>query len=63
MRWKPDPRQLDLFRWAATRPTAIILDLTSALSRRICAERGRPAEQRNGTVSPLPRRPEDRRRA
>ncbi|WP_165779364.1 hypothetical protein [Rhizobium hidalgonense] len=35
---KKNPDQYDLFVWAESRPTAVVIDLTPAIIKRICAQ-------------------------
>lgn len=58
-----DPRQGDLFDWAATRPTAAILDFIGPIARRMWAERHQAPVTRAGKVLPMPVHPDERRRA
>ncbi len=49
---KPDPRQLDLFTWAANRPTAKVLSIIPGLAKRMWRERH--MEQPNNPPCILP---------
>lgn len=51
---KPDPRQLDLFAWAATRPTAKILSAIPGIAKRMWRERH--TQQPNNVPSIVPMR-------
>lgn len=63
MKREPDPRQGDLFEWAAKRPTAVILDMIPGIARIMWRDIHNPPVIRNGTVTKLPLRAEERRRA
>lgn len=57
MKPKPDPRQLDLFEWAAKRPTAKLLDALPGIARRMWRERAmQQPNNPNTPILPLRRR-------
>ena len=67
MKKKRDDRQLDLFAWAASRPTAKILDMIPGLAKRLWRERAMQ-QPHNPDTPVVPLRPtalvdDERRRA
>ncbi|NMG39905.1 hypothetical protein GRZ55_11685 [Chelativorans sp. ZYF759] len=55
--------QLDLFEWAANRPTAKILDAIPRIAKRMWAERLDPIAAREGTLVPMPLRHTEQRKS
>ena len=60
---KPDPRQMDLFEWAALRPTGEILNAIPAIARRMWQERFMQFPETNGVIVVMPVHGEQQRRA
>lgn len=48
------PHQLDLFAWAASRPTAEVVDFIPHVIRQIYRQRGQPRVDRDGDLVTFP---------